>query len=161
MIEVRLAQTASDLDGIRALWQGYWSELGFTPCFQGFSDELAGLPGRYASPSGCLLIAMEAGAVIGAVAFRKVDDASCEAKRLYVAPAHRGRGISRRLMERLIAEARAVGYRRLVGDTMPVMQQALDLYERMGFVRSEGDPGCTPGAIYIELALLPTTTGTA
>ena len=55
----------------------------------------------------------------------------------------------------IIAEARAAGYRELLGDTMPVMQQALAMYERMGFERT-GPYGDKPteGAIYIRLRLI-------
>ncbi len=93
-------------------------------------------------------------AAAGCIALRRVDSWRGEAKRLYVRPEFRGRGIARGLLEWVIAEARKEGYRELVGDTMPVMQHALALYERMGFERTSpylSDP--TPGAICIRLAL--------
>ena len=89
----------------------------------------------------------------GAVAFRNLDGETCEAKRLYVAAQHRGLGIARALMARVIQEARAAGYRLMVGDTMPVMKQALAMYDRMGFRRVDGFPGSTEGAICIEYTL--------
>jgi GNAT superfamily N-acetyltransferase len=144
---------AERLDAVRELWTAYWNDLGFTPCFQGFETEMACLPGRYARPSGCLLIATVDGAPAGAVAYRRIDDATCEAKRLFVHPAFRGHRLGRSLMERLIAEARGAGYRRLVGDTLPVMADALALYDRMGFRRTEPYAGSTDGAIYIEYTL--------
>jgi ribosomal protein S18 acetylase RimI-like enzyme len=141
------------LDAVRRLWSAYWDELGFTPCFQGFEQELANLPGKYAKPDGRLLVAMEDGRSAGAIALRRFDETACEAKRLYVDPAFRGRGIAKLLMERLMSEARAVGYRRIIGDTMPVMAAALAWYERIGFRRTGPYAGATDGAIYIEYPL--------
>ena len=153
MIEILHATTDEQVEAVRELWRSYWAEFGFTPCFQGFDQEVAGLPGKYAPPSGRLLIAIDDGNVIGAIALRAVDAETCEAKRLYITPAHRGGGVSRILMQRVMDEARSIGYRRMVGDTMPVMTQALAMYDRMGFRRIDGYPGSTEGAICIEFTL--------
>jgi len=153
MLQILPATTIEQVESVRELWRSYWSEFGFTPCFQGFDREVAELPGKYAPPSGRLLMAVEDGEVIGAIALRAVDAETCEAKRLYVIPAHRGGGISRLLMRRIMDEARSIGYRRMVGDTMPVMTQALAMYDRMGFRRIDGYPGSTDGAICIEYTL--------
>lgn len=139
---------------VRELFREYWDSFGFTPCFQNFGEELAGLPGKYASPSGRLAVAYVDGEPAGCIALRRIDDRRCEAKRLYVRSRFRAQGIGRALLDWVIAEARAAGYREMLGDTMPVMQQALAMYERMGFERTEaysGEP--TPGAIYIRLSL--------
>ena len=72
----------------------------------------------------------------GCIALRRVDADRAEAKRLYVRPAFRGQGLGRALMEWAMAEARAAGYREIVGDTMPAMRDALALYDRMGFERA-------------------------
>ncbi len=154
MEEIRAAASPADLAAVRELFQEYWDSFGFTPCFQGFGDEIARLPGDYAPPSGRLLIAMADGRAAGCVAMRRVDETRCEAKRLFVRPDFRGSGLGRRLMEAIIAEARAAAYRELVGDTMPVMERALAMYERMGFERCEAHLAqATPGAIYIRLRL--------
>jgi putative acetyltransferase len=153
MVEIVPATTAEHIDAVRKLWSSYWNELGFTPCFQNFEQELADLPGKYAPPSGRLLVAVVDQRVAGAVAFRDLDGEACEAKRLYVAAEYRGSGIARELMARVIEEARAAGYRRMVGDTMPVMKQALAMYDRMGFRRIDGYRGSTEGAICIEYTL--------
>src|ERR1039457_2592375 len=110
MIEIVRATTAEHVAAVRELWSAYWDELGFTPCFQNFDREIADLPGKYAPPTGCLLVAVVDGRVAGAVAFRDLDGESCEAKRLYVATGHRGKSIARGLMARIIrSEERRVG----------------------------------------------------
>jgi carbonic anhydrase len=142
------------LQAVRALFEEYWASFGFTPCFQNFGAELAALPGEYAPPAGRLAIALAEGQPAGCVALRRFDAQRCEAKRLWVRPEFRGRGVGRALLDWAIAEARAAGYREMVGDTMPAMSQALGMYDRHGFERTgpyAENP--TPGAIFLRLKL--------
>jgi GNAT superfamily N-acetyltransferase len=105
-------------------------------CFQGFEAELAGLPGRYAPPSGCLLLAMAGGEPAGCVAMRDLGNGTCEMKRLYVAPEHRGRGVGRLLVGEVIQRAERSGHKRMVLDTLPEMTEALALYRSFGFAET-------------------------
>jgi putative acetyltransferase len=142
------------MDQVRILFQEYWDSFGFTPCFQNFGEELAGLPGEYAPPRGRLALLLIGGAPAGCVALRPFDADRCEAKRLYVRPQFRGSGAGRVLLDWVIAEARRAGYRELVGDTMPAMTRALEMYDRLGFERTapySAHP--TPGAIFLRLKL--------
>ena len=134
--QITCVETAEALAAVRTLLEEYWNSFGFTPCFQNFGEELAGLPGAYAPPGGRLALATVDGQSAGCIAMRRVDRDHAEAKRLYVRPAFRGVGLGRALMEWVMAEARTAGYREIVGDTMPVMGDALALYERMGFERT-------------------------
>jgi GNAT superfamily N-acetyltransferase len=134
---IESAESAEAIAAVRALLEEYWRSFGFTPCFQNFASELAGLPGVYVPPGGRLALASIGGQPAGCIALRRVDAHYAEAKRLYVRPAFRGCGLGRALMEWMIAEARAAGYREVGGDTMPVMRNALALYERMGFERTD------------------------
>src|SRR5689334_18065121 len=93
------AQTAEQLETVRRLFEEYWSSFGFTPCFQNFGDELAGLPGKYAPPRGRLALAVIEGSAAGCVALRALDAERCEVKRLYVRPEFRGSGIGRALLD--------------------------------------------------------------
>ena len=130
-------ESAEALASVRTLLQEYWDSFGFTPCFQNFGDEIAGLPGAYAPPGGRLALAMVEGQPAGCIALRRLNERRAEVKRLYVRPAFRGPGLGRALLEWVMAEARAAGYSEMVGDTMPVMRDALALYDRMGFERCE------------------------
>jgi GNAT superfamily N-acetyltransferase len=144
----------ASIASVRVLLQEYWDSFGFTPCFQNFGDELAGLPGAYAPPGGRLAVATIDTQLAGCVALRRVDAVRAEAKRLYVRPAFRGLGLGRALLEWVMAEARAAGYSELAGDTMPEMRDALALYDRMGFERTESDiEQPTEGAIFIRIKL--------
>jgi GNAT superfamily N-acetyltransferase len=142
------------LAAVRQLLEEYWQSFGFTPCFQNFSTELTGLPGAYAPPDGRLALAWIEEEPAGCIALRRMDARRAEAKRLYVRPEYRGLGLGRALMAWVIAEARAAGYSELVGDTMPEMNSAISLYDRMGFDRTQPSAQKpTDGAIFIRLKL--------
>jgi len=138
--QITLVESTDALAAVRILLEEYWNSFGFTPCFQNFGEELAGLPGAYAPPGGRLALATVDREAAGCIALRRVDADHAEAKRLYVRPAFRSLGLGRALMEWAMAEARAAGYREIVGDTMPAMRDALALYERMGFERTGTAP---------------------
>ena len=127
------AATPADVADVRAMLLEYQAWVGVDLCFQNFAGELANLPGDYAPPAGALFVARADGGLIGMIALRRLDDDRAEMKRLFVRPAGRGRGLGRRLAERVIVEARARGYRELCLDTLPVMQDAQRLYEQLGF----------------------------
>jgi ribosomal protein S18 acetylase RimI-like enzyme len=154
-IAVRDAESAADLAEARDLFLEYAQSLGFSLCFQGFDKELEGLPGKYARPNGRLLLAKVDGKTAGCVALRALESGACEMKRLFVRPEFRGLGLGRVLAERIIAEARAIGYYRMRLDTIAsTMADAVALYRRLGFV--EIPPYCVnaiPDALYMELVL--------
>ena len=153
-MEIVQAVTPGQVVEARALFREYERSLGIDLCFQGFEQELAGLPGAYAPPRGRLLLAADGDALAGCVALRPLDGVACEMKRLYVRPAFRGRRAGRRLAERVIAEARAIGYARMRLDTLPSMKEAIALYGALGFVAIApyyANP--VPGALFLELDL--------
>lgn len=135
-MRIHAAESEADVGAARELFLEYQRWLGLDLGFQGFAEELANLPGAYAPPKGRLLLASEGeeGLVVGCVALRPWGDRDGEMKRLYVRPQAHGRGLGRKLAEAVIAEAKAIGYRRLLLDTLPSMSSAQRLYESLGFV---------------------------
>ena len=75
-------------------------------------------------------------------------------KRLYVRPSHRRQGLSKILAEQIINDAKVVGYKRLVLDTLNTMTPAMNLYRALGFKETEAyydNP--LEGATYFALDL--------
>lgn len=128
------ARSKEDLAEIATLFRAYAASLEVDLAYQGFEAELAALPGKYAPPTGRLLLARAPdGTPIGCAALRPLDAAICEMKRLYVAPAGRGRGLGAQLVQALLREAEAIGYREIRLDSLPSMGTAIALYRRHGF----------------------------
>jgi GNAT superfamily N-acetyltransferase len=143
-----------DPDTVRALFREYEAMLGEDLCFQGFEQELAGLPGKYAPPAGRLFIAREQGEAAGCVALRAVSPRVCEMKRLFVRPNFRGRGLGRALAVRIIEEARVAGYASMLLDTLERLNAARELYRSLRF--EEVAPyyqNPLPGVVYLKLDL--------
>ena len=157
-IRVVDAMSVGGLGHARRLFRDFADEYGPLVALifdvQGFAAEVAGLPGRYAPPSGCLMLAMEGETPAGCVALRDLGGGTCEMKRLYVAPPYRGRGTGRLLVEEVVRGAGRMGYRRMVLDTLPEMSGALALYREHGFVETApywDHP--TKGAVFLERPL--------
>jgi GNAT superfamily N-acetyltransferase len=143
-----------DIEAVRRLFLEYQESLGVDLCFQGFDREVAELPGDYTPPAGRLLVARDDGVTVACVALRRLDAETCEMKRLYVRPSHRGLGLGRALAEAVISEARQIGYERMRLDTLPSMGEAAVLYEHLGF--SDIEPyteNPVPGARFLQLEL--------
>jgi ribosomal protein S18 acetylase RimI-like enzyme len=154
VLTIREASSATDYRSARELFEEYASTLGFGLEFQGFQHELETLPGEYASPRGCILLAECHGQLAGCVALRPLAHGICEMKRLYVKPEFRGRSLGRGLAEAIIESARLAGYRRIRLDTLSSMTAANALYGSLGF--TEIDPyrhNPIAGARFFELDL--------
>ncbi|MFV0295091.1 MAG: GNAT family N-acetyltransferase [Hyphomicrobiaceae bacterium] len=120
---------------VEALFREYQMSLGIDLGFQGFEDELRGLPGKYALPDGRLLLGWsgEGSEPAGCVALRRLDEETSEIKRLYVRPSARGTGLGGILARAIVGEAKRAGYRRVWLDTLPSMTEAVALYGKLGF----------------------------
>ncbi|MDL2307378.1 GNAT family N-acetyltransferase [Desulfovibrio sp. OttesenSCG-928-C06] len=147
------------LDSIRELFTEYTEALGLDLAFQGFAEELAALPGKYAGPDGRLYLASLDGEAAGCIALRRFDAECCEMKRLYVRDKFRGRSLARRLAGLVIADARAAGYRYMLLDTMRSMRAAGSLYASLGFVEVEPYYHNPFDAVFYRLDLAGTSTG--
>jgi putative acetyltransferase len=158
MIVIRNADGAADINTARELFTEYAESLGFSLCFQGFDKELANLPGEYAPPRGRLLLAEVDGKLAGCIAlhgFGNEEQRTCEIKRLFVRPEFRGQKVGKQLMDAALAEARKIGYERMLLDTVRgTMDAAIAMYREYGFreVASYRD-NPMEGVLYMELEL--------
>ncbi len=150
------ARSSEQIEQARGLFREYEAWLGISLCFQNFEKELANLPGEYVPPDGGLLLAIRDQKVAGCIALRKIGDGICEMKRLFVRSEFRGKGLGRKLVAAIIAEANEIGYRKMRLDTLPPkMNQAIALYRSLGFKEIEPYyPNPVPGAKFMELDLV-------
>ena len=152
-IEIDVA-TQAEVPAVRTLLREYERWTGADLCFQDFAREMEELPGDYVAPGGVLLVARVQGRIVGCVAAHRWSEGVCEMKRLFVREEARGSGCGRLLVQRLLGWARDVGYRRMLLDTLPVMEGAQRLYVRLGFREVpayRANP--VPGARFLELDL--------
>jgi GNAT superfamily N-acetyltransferase len=154
MVRIAHAQTTEHYECIRKLFLQYAESLDFDLDFQHFEEEVDTLPGDYAPPDGCLILAEDTSRWAGCVAMRCLEDDICEMKRLFVLPEFRGRGVGKVLAHAVIKQARTLGYARMRLDTVESMQTARALYESLGFYPI-GPYRYNPvdGASYMELML--------
>jgi len=151
---VQDAKVPDDFPTVRALFREYQEAIGVSLCFQDFEAELAGLPGAYASPAGCLLLAWDGPVPIGCVAVRPIEPGICELKRLYLRPGSRGSGLGRALAVAAIERSAVAGHRKMRLDTLSTMVEAQGLYRSLGFEEiAPYNDHPVAGTLYMELAL--------
>ena len=154
MLQILEAHGGQHLNLVRALFEEYAASLGISLDFQNFEEELDELPGGYAPPAGCLLLALWQSQPAGCVAMQKIDEHICEMTRLYVKSQYQGLRIGKALAETVIQQARAAGYSRMRLDALPNMQRARTMYAALGF-RAIAPYRHNPvaGTAYMELML--------
>lgn len=132
------AQTAEHWVDVERLIRAYLAELPFDIDFQDLDRELAELPSEYGPPLGAALLVETAdGERVGVVGIRRFAEGSAELKRMYLARSARGSGVGRTLAGEGVAIARALGYQRLLLDTVDSMAPAIATYQSLGFLEIE------------------------
>ena len=154
MAIIRRADFPTDSSAVLRIWREFIANSPVNLDYQNNEVEFATFTEKYAAPKGCVLLAETEDAIVGCVAMRQVTPAICEMKRLYVRPNARGEHLGRKLAERLISEARAVGYSEMRLDVQAKFLPARKLYAELGFVPAEPisfNP--VPGASFLGLHL--------
>lgn len=100
---------------------------------QNYQHEIEDLPYKYGAPDGVLHLALVDGRPAGCIGLRKLDDTRCEMKRMYVHPAYRKNGLGDLLVKQILADAKELGYKQMLLDTLPQLDSAIRLYQRHGF----------------------------
>lgn len=137
MTIIRKAEFLADGPAVLSIWREFIANSPVNLDYQNNEVEFATFTENYAAPKGCVLLAEADGVIEGCVAMRQVTPDICEMKRLYVRPDARGKHLGRKLAERLIAEARASGYREMRLDVQAKFLPARKLYADLGFVSAE------------------------
>lgn len=107
---------------------------------------------QYSPPKGVFLVLTCRDSVVGTGAIRGIAEDTCELKRMWFLPEHRGKGFGMRMAEMLLNFAFSAGYRRVRLDTDPRQVAAQRLYQNLGFQRIEryNDGPCS---IFMEKVL--------
>ncbi len=122
----------SDTEVVKVLFKEYSQIKGAESCFVSFDKELADLEGFYRG--GALLVGYEENVPVACIAIKKLSDATCEAKRLFIKPESRGKGYARIMLNTMLDKAKELGFEEVTFTTKPaVMQIGYGLYKRMGF----------------------------
>ena len=100
---------------------------------QNYQHEIEDLPDKYGPPDGVLHLILADGKPAGCIGLRKLDETRCEMKRLYVRPEYRRHQLGDQLVQRILQDARNLGYKEMLLDTLPQLDSAIRLYQRHGF----------------------------
>ena len=154
MNAIEHARFPDDLAAVTAIFREYVASANVSLAFQDYEQEFAQLPGKYAFPEGRLLLARHGDRVAGCAALRPVTVDTCEMKRVYVRPEARGEQLGRRLVARILDEARLAGYARVCLDVLPEFAAARRIYAGFGF--TDAPPiafNPVPGTAFLALDL--------
>lgn len=103
---------------------------------------------EYQQGGGNFWVALQGGTVVGTLALKAVGTGVGALRKMFVAPAFRGKqhGTAQRLMDALLAQASTVGMQQVFLGTTAVYLAAHRFYERNGFVRvtRQDVPACVP-----------------
>lgn len=121
---------------------------------QNYDAELQNLNTKYGLPAGRLYLAYYGDELAGCIGLKKIDINNCEMKRLYVRPQFRGKHIGRMLAEKIIHDAREIGYKHMLLDTLPFLQSAVFMYKKLGFYETDSyNDSPMDASIYMKLDL--------
>lgn len=137
---VKLVLAYSHTDEVKALFTEYTDLLiagdhTFREYLQiqNYDDELTHLERKYGLPHGRLYLAYFDNKPAGCIGLRKIDHLHCEMKRLYIRPGFRRKHIGSTLVQKIITDAKEIGYSYLLLDTLPFLKEAIALYQKIGF----------------------------
>jgi putative acetyltransferase len=135
--------TNADGPAVEQLVFSVLGEYGLAPEPEGVDRDLRDLEGFYLAHGGWFGVWVdEAGAIYGSAGLGRVDERTCELRKMYLHPTKRGQGQGRAMLERALAEAKRLGYQRVILETATVLKEAVQLYERYGFRKTEPEGHC-------------------
>jgi ribosomal protein S18 acetylase RimI-like enzyme len=134
-ITYKKIETAEEIQGAKNLIIEYVRWLDHDLDYQNIDYELNNFPEKYKEPEGAFIVAKDGNAVIGCVGIRKLEENICEMKRLFVNDHYKGLGIGRKLVEKIIEEAKTKNYKKMRLDTLSTMEAALKMYYKNDFYK--------------------------
>ncbi|MDR2097769.1 MAG: GNAT family N-acetyltransferase [Spirochaetaceae bacterium] len=136
-ITYKKLETKEEISMAKELIMEYVKWLNMDLTFQDIDNELRNFPSKYKSPDGEFIIAKENNIIIGCVAIKKLENKICEMKRLFVKDEYKMKSVGKKLVEKIIEEAKLKNYEKIRLDTLNTMEAALKLYYKNGFYEIE------------------------
>jgi putative acetyltransferase len=124
---------AKDQPEIKRLIFGVLREYGLKPDSNTTDIDLDDIETYYFKNGGYFGVVVENNAVVATVGIYKVDDFTCELRKMYSAPSQRGKGLGKKLVEFSLSKARELGFKRITLETASPLIEAIGLYKRFGF----------------------------
>ena len=131
-----IVRDASNADqaAIREVVYSVLAEYGLAPDPGGTDADLADLENSYWRNDGVFHVVLSPeGSIVGCGGLFRLSAAEVELRKMYLLPDARGCGLGRRLLNRLIADARRIGYQHVVLETASALTEAIELYRSAGF----------------------------
>jgi putative acetyltransferase len=125
-----------DYENVIKIFNEYQQYLKVDLCFQSFDEELKNLKTIYKKPKGTIILAHYYGNIVGCIALKPIEVNNCEMKRLFVKPSYRGLGIGKKLVDLVLEVAKENKYDFMKLDTLTKLNEAVNLYESIGFVKT-------------------------
>lgn len=129
----RQAVSKNDFELAKKLMKAYATDIGVDLTFQDFENELKNVSTLYANPEGAFIIAYHNSNPVGCFGIKKIDSEICELKRMYLSRDVRGLGLGEKLLREAIQIAAGLNYKKMRLDTLPTMNSAIRLYQKIGF----------------------------
>lgn len=160
-MEIKLVKAYHMHDDVVELFSEYTdmlrendSEMAMYLNAQNYDEEIKNLEVKYGMPEGRLYAALVDAQVAGCIALRKIDEENAEVKRLFVKPEFRGHKLGEKLVKQLIEDAKEIGYKHMLLDTLPFLKSAIKLYQNLGFYEIDSYNGAPLGhLIYMKYDL--------
>ena len=133
-VTIRLAGN-NDGERIKALVFGVLDEFGLPSDPAEKDADLNDIENNYLRPGGTFeVIEDKEGRLVGTYGLYPLGEATVELRKMYFVPHIRGFGLGRRVLDRAVLKARELGFKVIVLETISVLETAIHLYTRFGFV---------------------------
>ena len=148
MIEIRPIKTGEWMDAKRVVYRVAFVIFGRSRPLEEFISyhesihelkDMDDIQKSYFENGGTFLGMFKDGEMICTGAVRRLDDDTCELKRLWLLNEYHGQGLGFRMLQELLSIAKEMGYKRIRLETDPVAQsRALNFYRQIGFYEIPG-----------------------
>jgi putative acetyltransferase len=126
-----------DSDVIKIVVFGALKEYGLEPDPGNTDEDLDSIESYYSENGGYFGVVEECNSIVATIGLYRVDETTCELRKMYVLPDYRGKGLGKSLMEFALKKAKEMGFKRVVLETASPLKEAIGLNKWFGFQEFE------------------------